>query len=304
MPFSSYVELQSTVLDWLARPGDPLVAPAVPDMIAMFEEEARDRLQTRFAEKTVQLSPTPGLDTIPLPLDYGELRSIWINTASGKQHFQFHPPRNLDMNLGLYALANYPAAYTIEGLNLRIVGTPVAATTDGEPAAGGSGPEVTLTPAASSTLYRDTRIVSTSFVGLMPLTANAADALGSVWVEPGTGTAVIHHASSLNTDQTFAVSLVNASGVESGGAAGAINIDYLSGIPPLSPDMPSNWLLAEYPSAYLFGTLAFAAPYIGDDPRIQLWLSARESAIERIRLADRRAKFPHGLMIQTDVRNP
>jgi hypothetical protein len=303
MPFDSYANLQSTVLDWLARPGDPLVSPAVPDMIAMFEDEARDRLQTRFTEKTVQLSPTPGLDTIPLPLDYGQLRTIWINTASGKRHFQYHPPRNLDMNLGLYCLANYPAAYTIEGLNLRIVGTPVAATADG--GSGSTAPRtVTLTPSAAVTLYTDTLIVPASFVGLMPETANAADALGSVWVEPGTGSAMIHHASSPNTDQTFVVIVSNTSTVTPGQASGAINIDYLSGIPPLSLAAPTNWLLTEYPSVYLWGTLSYAAPYIGDDPRLQLWLGARESAIERIRLADRRAKFPHGLMIQTDVRNP
>jgi hypothetical protein len=300
MPFDSYANLQSTVLDWLARPGDPLVAPAVPDMIAMFEEEARDRLQTRFTEKTAQLSPVAGLDTIPLPLDYGELRSIWVNTAAGKRHFQYQTPRNLDFNLRLYYLDNYPAAFTIEGLNLRIVGTPVAAasTPTGEVGA----PEVTLTPGAAATLYQDARIVPGSFVGLMPQTANAADALSSVWVEPGTGTAVIHHASSPNTDQTFAISLVNA--VDAAQVPGVINIDYVSGIPPLGTAAPTNWLLTQYPSAYLWGTLSFAAPYIGDDPRLQLWLGAREAAIERIRLADRRAKFPHGLMIQTDVRNP
>jgi hypothetical protein len=303
MPFDSYANLQSTVLDWLARPGDPLVAPAVPDMIAMFEEEARDRLQTRFTEKTVQLVPVPGLDTIPLPLDYGELRSIWVDTAAGRRHFQYQTPRSLDMNLGLFFCPGYPAAYTIEGLNLRIVGTPVAADTTETPE-GASGPTVTLTPAASATLYSDSRITPASFLGLMPETANAADALSSVWVEPGTGIAVIHHASSPNTDQTFAVSLINA-GVESTTQApGAINLDYLSGIPPLSSTAPTNWLLSEYPSAYLWGTLSYAAPYIGDDPRLQLWLSAREAAIERIRLADRRAKFPHGLMIQTDARNP
>ena len=297
MPFDSYVNLQSTVLDWLARPGDPLVAPAVPDMIAMFEEEARDRLQTRFTEKTAQLSPIAGLDTIPLPLDYGELRSIWINTASGKRHFQYQTPRNLDFNLRLYYLDNYPAAFTIEGLNLRILGTPQPDTPAGE-----SGPEVTLTPGVSSTLYRDIRIIPTSFVGLMPQTANAADALPAVWVEPGTGTAVIHHASSPNTDQIFAITLSNT--VDPAQAAGVINIDYLSGIPPLGVAAPTNWLLTQYPSAYLWGTLSYAAPYIGDDPRLQLWLGAREAAIERIRLADRRAKFPHGLMIQTDTRNP
>jgi hypothetical protein len=43
MALDSYQNLQGAVLDWLARPGDPLVAPAVPDMITMFEEEARDR---------------------------------------------------------------------------------------------------------------------------------------------------------------------------------------------------------------------------------------------------------------------
>ena len=300
MPFDSYVNLQSTVLDWLARPGDPLVAPAVPDMIAMFEEEARDRLQTRFTEKTAQLSPIAGLDTIPLPLDYGELRSIWINTASGKRHFQYQTPRNLDFNLRLYYLDNYPAAFTIEGLNLRILGTPQAQTPAGE-----SGPEVTLTPRAAATLYQDIRIIPASFVGLMPQTANAADALPAVWVEPGTGTAVIHHASSPNTDQTFGIVLSNtAVAVSAAQAVGTINIDYLSGIPPLGTAAPTNWLLTEYPSAYLWGTLSYAAPYIGDDPRLQLWLGAREAAIERIRLADRRAKFPHGLMIQTDVRNP
>jgi hypothetical protein len=136
----------------------------------------------------------------------------------------------------------------------------------------------------------------------MPQTANAADALPSVWVEPGTGTAVIHHASSPNTDQIFAISLAN--GVDPTLAPGVINIDYLSGLPPLGTATPTNWLLDQYPSAYLWGTLSYAAPYIGDDPRLQLWLGAREAAIERIRLADRRAKFPHGLMIQTDVRNP
>ena len=208
MPLDSYSNLQITVLDWLARPGDPLVAPAVPDMVTMFEEEARDRLQTRFTEKVITITPDPNSDTIPLPLDYGQLRSIWINTNYGRRHFTYQTPRNLDENL--FYLAGYPAAFTIEGLNLRIVG-------------------------------------------------NAGD------------------------------------------TPDPINIGYLSGIAPLSDTVPTNWLLQQYPSAYLWGTLAYAAPYIGDDPRAQMWLAGRETAIERIRLADRRAKYPAGLMIQTDV---
>jgi hypothetical protein len=288
MALDSYQNLQGAVLDWLARPGDPLVAPAVPDMITMFEEEARDRLQTRFTEKTVTITPDPGSDTIALPLDYGELRSIWVNTAFGRRHLQYQTPRNLDMNL--HYLVGYQAAFTIEGLNLRFVGT---ASTDSD-----NSNEVTLTPDAATTTFANSQITAGGYLGLMPQTANAADAVPSIWVETNAGAAVIHHASSPNTDQTFLTTLT-ANALD-----GAINIDYLSGIPPLSATASTNWLLQQYPSAYLWGTLAYAAPYIGDDPRMQIWLAGRETAIERIRLADRRAKFPHGLMIQTDVRNP
>ena len=301
MPLDSYANLQNSVLDWIARPDDPLVAPAVPDMILMFEEEARDRLQIRFSEKTVALTQMPGVETIPLPLDYGELRSLWINTNRGKRHFCYQTPRNMDMNL--YYLAGYPAAYTIEGLNLRVVGTPSADV--------GAPIEVTLTPDATATVLTDPRLVGNSYLGLMPQTANAADAMTSLWVVLGTGSAVIHHANSSNTDQVFLYTIAN-------GAPnaltepppldtlvqGQIYLDYLSGITGLSDAAPTNWLLDQYPSAYLWGTLANAALYIGDDPRVQGWLASREAAIERIRLADRRAKYPSGLMIQTDVRNP
>ncbi|HEX3413096.1 MAG TPA: hypothetical protein VHT00_15360, partial [Stellaceae bacterium] len=67
---------------------------------------------------------------------------------------------------------------------------------------------------------------------------------------------------------------------------------------------PTNWLLTQYPSTYLWGTLSMAAPYIGDDQRMPVWLGMREERIEDIKLADRRAKYPAGLVIQTDVRNP
>jgi len=212
MPLDSYQNLQKTVLDWLARPDDPLVAPAVPDMILMFEEIARDRLRTRFVEKTVTITPPPSTDTIPLPLDYGELREMWIDTNYGRRVFTYQTPPNMDRNL--WYIDGYPQAYTIEGLNLRITG-------------------------------------------------NTADS---------------------NPDP--------------------IHLTYLSGLTGLSAVAPTNWLLTQYPSAYLLGTLSLAAPYIGDDPRIAIWTAGREERIEDIKLADRRAKYPQGLMIQTDTKNP
>jgi hypothetical protein len=211
MPLSSYAELQTSVADWLARPGDPLLMPAIPDMIVLFEELARDRLRTRFVEKNIVITPPANTDTIPLPLDYGELRTMWIDTANGRRHFTYQTPVNMDTNL--FYLSGYPVAYTIEGLNLRVIG---------------------------------------------------------------------------NT----------------GDAPDPINLDYLSGLTALSDAAPTNWLLTQYPSTYLWGTLSMAAPYIGDDQRMPVWLGMREERIEDIKLADRRAKYPAGLVIQTDVRNP
>src|SRR5215469_16372972 len=148
MPLDSYDNLQTSVADWIARPGDPLL------------------------------------------LDYAQLRHMYIQTSNGKRHFSFQTPVNMDTNF--FYLDGYPVSYTIEGLNLRVVGNT------------GSTPD-------------------------------------------------------------------------------PITLDYFTGLTGLSEAVPTNWLLDQYPSAYLWGTLALAAPYIGDDPRIQLWMAAREESFEDIK---------------------
>lgn len=76
MPFSTYAELQTAVLGWLARPGDPLVAPAVPDMVRLFEAEATRRLKVGAAEKMVTITTVAGVPSVPLPSDFGQLRRV------------------------------------------------------------------------------------------------------------------------------------------------------------------------------------------------------------------------------------
>ena len=51
MPLDTYANLQASILSWLARPGDPLVSPSIPDMIELFEREATRRLKVGGAEK-------------------------------------------------------------------------------------------------------------------------------------------------------------------------------------------------------------------------------------------------------------
>lgn len=107
MPLDTYANLKSAILDWLARPADPLVAPAVPDMITLFEAEARIRLRHVGLETSTQLY-TSGAD-VPLPWDFVELRSASLDGLS--QPLEFIPPAQAArMNVG-----SVPGWYTIYG---------------------------------------------------------------------------------------------------------------------------------------------------------------------------------------------
>jgi hypothetical protein len=57
-------------------------------------------------------------------------------------------------------------------------------------------------------------------------------------------------------------------------------------ITSLSSSNTSNWLLADHPDAYLYGSLLEAAPYLNDDSRVSLWGSAFNEIIDQIRRPD------------------
>ncbi len=64
--------------------------------------------------------------------------------------------------------------------------------------------EVTLTAGVATTTINDPIITTASFVGLMPMTANAAAALETTYFGvPTKGQIIINHANSAQTDRTF-----------------------------------------------------------------------------------------------------
>lgn len=84
-----------------------------------------------------------------------------------------------------------------------------------------------------------------------------------------------------------------------------LTILYQSGVPVLSATNTTNWLLTNHPDAYLFGSLAEAAAFIGEDERVPMWLQRRDQAFDSILSADRKARWGGGaLQIKTDVGNP
>ncbi len=69
--------------------------------------------------------------------------------------------------------------------------------------------DFSLTPNAAQTTMTDVRIHPDVVVSFMPVTANAAAAKSSIWVDGiGKGTATVHHASSAHTDQDYRISIV------------------------------------------------------------------------------------------------
>lgn len=69
--------------------------------------------------------------------------------------------------------------------------------------------QVTLTPSATNTTITDKRIGANTGIFFSALTANAAAALGALYVSSqANGSATLTHASSANVDQTFNAILV------------------------------------------------------------------------------------------------
>ena len=204
--------LQATVLRWLARPADTAISSDVPDMITLFEEEARDRLRTRFNEIDTTITTTSGLATVALPTMFEGARELVLQ-GSPNQVLTYVTPEQMDETWPDSASHDQPLVFTIIGLNFRFAPIP---------------------------------------------------------------------------DSAYTIRLV-----------------YMQGIPALSGAGGTNWLLANYPSLYLWGTLAMAEAFIGHDERIALWVAAKEAAFDRLLLADRKVRWSgQTLQIKTDVGNP
>ena len=65
---------------------------------------------------------------------------------------------------------------------------------------------------------------------------------------------------------------------------------YYEKIDALNSDNTSNWLLTNYPDAYLYGSLMHSSPYLAEDNRIQTWAALYQKAISDINSESERSK--------------
>ena len=67
-------------------------------------------------------------------------------------------------------------------------------------------------------------------------------------------------------------------------------MQYYAKTPVLSDTDTSNWILEYAPDVYIYGALLQAAPYLGDDARIQIWAGLFSGALEALNLDSMKAK--------------
>lgn len=70
-----------------------------------------------------------------------------------------------------------------------------------------------------------------------------------------------------------------------------VNLTYYAKIEQLSNINQNNWLLTDWPDAYLFGSLMQAQPYLQDDNRLATWGTVLGGLMEAIRIANDEARF-------------
>lgn len=79
-------------------------------------------------------------------------------------------------------------------------------------------------------------------------------------------------------------------------------LTYYAKIPALSGSNTSNWLLADSPDLYLYGTLVQTAPYLREDERVGVWNTIYQQLLNDFRLADERAQASGSTLVMRPVR--
>lgn len=78
---------------------------------------------------------------------------------------------------------------------------------------------------------------------------------------------------------------------------------YWKRIPPLNINS-TNWLLENYPQAYLYGSLYHAEPYLKNDERIMIWKQMLEDTVQSIMEENEHAQYPGPLIMRPSMGDP
>ena len=71
----------------------------------------------------------------------------------------------------------------------------------------------------------------------------------------------------------------------------SLNVVYWAKIVPLSASNPTNRFLLAHPDIYLYSAAVESAPYLREDPRLQVWRAERELRLNELEASTNRALY-------------
>src|SRR6266487_287748 len=80
-----------------------------------------------------------------------------------------------------------------------------------------------------------------------------------------------------------------------------LTLDYFATLAALSDSATTNWLLTNYPDAYLFGSLTEAFIFVGDADRAAIWKARADTALDEIIKLDAKTRLPSRVRIDGPV---
>lgn len=121
MALANYTDLKNAVAEWLARPGDPALAPSVPDFVRLAEARIHRDLRLRAMETRDPAFALAGAFT-PLPAGFLGLRRITLNTAPPRPLVLMAPEQIDAVHAG--SSAGAPRVYAVLAGQLRVAPAP------------------------------------------------------------------------------------------------------------------------------------------------------------------------------------
>jgi hypothetical protein len=291
MALATYTDLQTALANYLARPGDSLIATPTPDFVALAEARIAYGGDAPFACSALRLR---AMETAAI-LIAGAAQAGGTSTGSANaQAVTLAKPPTIAPGLAIDFTAGFSnsGAATLDAgpgpLPIK-KGVPQADLAAGDLVAGG-GYEVYCDGSAFNLVPSGGVPLPAGFLEMRSLVVQGPRPrqLSPVTPQDYSSTCL-----ALGRAEPEAFTLAGDC-LRLGPAPDAtyaVEMAFYRKLPALSATNPSNWLMANKPDVYLWAALLEAATYLGDDEGAQRYFALYRAAAEGLMNANARDRF-------------
>ena len=120
MALATYADLESSIANWLHRAD---LNSVIPDFIALAESRMNSDLDIRQTDKVATITTIAGDNTVALPTDFKEMRSISLSSGGTIVVLDKMPLGLMKQRWG-DSISAMPRSYVIHGNNIIVAPTP------------------------------------------------------------------------------------------------------------------------------------------------------------------------------------